>query len=122
MIRQYPFTKPVVYMSKAIKEHRLGAFIYGFLCGSGLIMFICGLASIVILPSLNSMINIGLTVIGASLFASGSCCEAYLRGSLAVPSRVTMQQQRNQPEIAGGISTQIIESPAELEEQKTHAS
>ncbi len=109
-------------MSKAIKDHRLGAFIYGFLCGSGLIMFICGLASIVVFPSLNLMINIGLTVIGALLFASGSCCEAYLRGSLAVPSRVYMQRQRNQPETVGGISTQIIESPAELEEQKTHAS
>ena len=115
-------TKPVVYMSKAIKAHRLGAFIYGFLCGSGLVMVICGFASIVMLPSLNLMINVGLTVIGALLFASGSCSEAYLRGSLAVPSRVYMKRQRNQPETAGGISTQIIESPAELEEQKTHAS
>jgi hypothetical protein len=115
-------TKPVVYMSKAIKYHRLGAFIYGFLCGSGLITFICGLAAIVMLPSLNLMINSGLTVIGALLFACGSCCEAYLRGSLAVPSKRYMQQARNQPKRANGISTQIIETPAELEEQKTHAS
>ena len=115
-------TKPVVYMSKAIKDHRLWAFIYGFLSGSGLIMIIVGLASIIVLPSLNMMINIGLTLIGVLLFACGSCGEAYWRGSLAVPPRVYMQRQRNRPETADGISTQIIESPAELEEQKTHAS
>lgn len=115
-------TKPVVYMSKAIKAHRMGAFIYGFLSGSGLTMVICGLASIVVLPSLNMMTNIGLTLIGVLLFASGSCCEAYLRGSLAASSKIYTQRQRNQPETAHGISTQIIESPAELEEQKTHAS
>jgi hypothetical protein len=112
-------TKPVMYMSKAIKDHRLGAFIYGFLSGSGLSMIIVGLASIVVLPNLNLTMNIGLTTIGVLLFACGSCCEAYLRGSLAVPSRVYMQQQQKQPETADGISTQIIESPAELEEQKT---
>jgi len=109
-------------MSKAIKDHRLGAFIYGVLSGSGLVMIICGLASIIVLPSLNLVINIGLTTIGFLLFASGSCCEAYLRGSLAVPSKLYKQRQRNQPKTADGISTQIIENPAELEEQKTHAS
>jgi len=106
-------------MSKAIKEHRLGAFIHGFLSGAGLAMIICGLASIVMLPTLNLMINVGLTFIGVLLFACGSCCEAYLRGSLAVSSMVPMQQQRKQLETADGISTQIIESPEELEEQKT---
>lgn len=84
-------------------------------------MFIFGLASIVILPSLNLMMNIGLTTIGASLLACGSCCEAYWIGNLAGPSKVTMQRQRNQPETVSGISTQIAENPAELEEQKAHA-
>jgi hypothetical protein len=111
-------TKPVVYMSKSIKDHRLGAFIYGFLSGSGLSMVIVGLASIVVFPYLNLTINVGLTAIGVLLFACGSCCEAYLRGSLAVPSRVYMQQQQKQPKTADRISTQIIGSPAELEEQK----
>jgi hypothetical protein len=105
-------------MSKAIKDHRLGAFIHGFLSGSGLSMIIVGLASIVVLPYLSLMINIGLTTIGVLLFACGSCCEAYWRGNLAVSSRVYMQMQPKQPETVDGISTQIIESPAELEEQK----
>jgi hypothetical protein len=113
------FTKPVAYMCETIKDHRLRAFVNGFLLGSGVSMFIVGLASIVVLPSLNLMINIGLTSVGALLFACGSCCEAYLRGSLAVPSRTHIQQQLKQPETSSGPSAQMIARPVELEEQKT---
>lgn len=114
-------TKSVVYLSREIGNHRLGAFIYGFLCGVGLIMVIWGLASIAMLPSANLMMNIGLTLFGVMLFAVGSCREAYLRGNLTAPPRAYMHKQRNQPETANFISEQIIEDP-EGESQETYAS
>jgi len=84
-------------------------------------MFIFGLASIITLPSLNLMMNIGLTTIGVLLIACGSCCEAYRRGNLVGPSKVTMQRQRSQHEDRSGFSTRVTVNPAELEEQKAHA-
>lgn len=114
--------KLVTYLPTEINNHRLGAFIYGFLSGIGLIMIIWGLASIVMLPSKYLMINIGLTLFGVVLFASGSCREAYLRGNLSEPSKVYIGTQRNRPRTNSLISEQIIEKPTETELQETHAS
>ncbi|MDH5495433.1 MAG: hypothetical protein OEY24_07020 [Candidatus Bathyarchaeota archaeon] len=109
-------------MSADTKSHRMGAYIYGFVSGVGLILIIWGLASIAMLPSRYLMINIGLTLFGVALFACGSCREAYLRGNLSVPLKVYKHTQRNQHETANLISEQIIENPEEVESQKTHAS
>lgn len=67
-----------------IKNHRLGAFVYGFLSGLGLVLIIWGLASLIALPSRSAIMYIGLTMFGVLLFATGSCREAYLRGSLSL--------------------------------------
>lgn len=106
-------------MSTAIKHHRLGAFIYGFLCGTGLIMIIWGLASVTMLPSTNLLTNVGLTLLGVVLFAGGSCREAYIRGSLMASSEAHIRKQRSRPKTVDPVSAQIIGSPEELEEQKT---
>ncbi len=102
-------------MSKQISYHRLGAFIYGFLCGVGLIMIIWGLASIAMLPSTNLMMNIGLVLFGVVLFAGGSCREAYLRGNLSMPPEDHVYPKRSSQESANFISEQIIEDPDEIE-------
>ncbi|MFQ6067963.1 MAG: hypothetical protein ACE5KD_00310 [Candidatus Bathyarchaeia archaeon] len=52
--------------------------------GLGLILIMWGLASVVALPSSSSTIYIGIILLGVILFATGSCREAYLRGSLSV--------------------------------------
>ena len=106
-------------MSTTIKHHRLGAFIYGFLSGTGLIMIIWGLASVTMLPSTNLLTNVGLTLFGVVLFACGSCREAYLRGSLVTSSEASVRRQPNQPRAVDPVSVQIIGGPEELEEQKT---
>jgi hypothetical protein len=72
----------MTHLHREIKNHRLGAFVYGFMSGLGLILIIWGLASIIALPSRNSLTYIGLILFGVLLFAGGSCREAYLRGSL----------------------------------------
>lgn len=106
-----PFQESVVYLSTDVKNHRMGAYIYGFLSGVGLILIIWGLASIAMLPSGHLMMNIGLTLFGVAVFACGSCREAYLRGNLSVPSKVYKHTQRNRYETANPISEQIIENP-----------
>jgi len=72
----------MTHLHREIKKHRLGAFVYGFMSGLGLILIMWGLASIIALPSRNSLTYIGLILFGVLLFAGGSCREAYLRGSL----------------------------------------
>jgi len=104
-----------------IANHRLGAFVYGFLGGLGLMLIIWGLNSIIMMHSVNSLSNLGITFFGVALFSAGCCREAFLRGGLARPSKVYVHTQRNQPETANLISEQVIEKP-EVELQKTHSS
>jgi len=106
-----PYQESVVYLSTNVKNHRMGAYIYGFLSGVGLILIIWGLASIAMLPSGHLMMNIGLTLFGVAVFACGSCREAYLRGNLSAPSKVYKHTQHNRYETANPISEQIIENP-----------
>lgn len=105
-----------------IENHRLGAFIYGFLSGVGLIMIIWGLASIAVLPSTNLLTNIGLTFFGVALFVVGSCREAYIRGNLSMSSELYTYKKKKQSEKAKLISEQIIERPTEDELQEAHTS
>jgi len=74
----------VIPLHTDIKNHRLGAFVYGFISGLGLVLIIWGLASLIALPSRSAITYIGLTMFGVLLFATGSCREAYLRGSLSL--------------------------------------
>lgn len=111
-----------------IKSHRLGAYVYGFLSGLGLILIIWGLASIIALPSTNSTIYIGIVLFGVTLFASGSCREAYLRGSLSpqpsIPEKASTTRNRSatslkpntQPETA--TTRQIRKYPVETQTQE----
>lgn len=112
----------MLYLSTDTKNHRLGAYIYGFLSGVGLILIIWGLASIAMLPSRYLMINIGLTLFGVVLFSCGSCREAYLRGNMSVPTKIYKNTQKTRQETANLISEQMIEDPEEVESQKIHAS
>lgn len=105
-------------MSTTVKYHRLGAFIYGFLSGTGLIMIIWGLASITMLPSTNLLTNVGLTLLGVVLFACGSCREAYLRGGLMTSSESAVRKHPNRPRAVRPVSVQIVDGPEELEEQE----
>ncbi|UCB61265.1 MAG: hypothetical protein JSW72_04240 [Candidatus Bathyarchaeota archaeon] len=76
-------------MHTDIKNHRLGAFVYGFLSGLGLVLVFWGLASLIVLPSRSSTVYIGLILFGVLLFAAGTCREAYLRGSLSIQPTTT---------------------------------
>ena len=67
-----------------IRNHRLGAFLYGFMGGLGLILIIWGLTSIISLPSRSTTLYLSLTLFGVLLFASSCCREAYIRGCLSV--------------------------------------
>ena len=112
-------------MPEQISNHRMGAYVYGFLSGVGLIMIIWGLASIASLPSTNLWMNVGLVLFGVALLACGSCREAYLRGNLsAIPAtRINANGSRSpQPSIASLVSEQIIGSPEEIVSQKSHKS
>ena len=110
-----------MYLQTEIAKHRLGAFIYGFLGGLGLMLTAWGLSSIVMMHSTNLMLNIGLTLFGVALFSGGCCREAYLRGGLVRPSNIYAHTQHNRPETANLISEQIIEKP-EVELQKNYSS
>ncbi len=103
--------KLVVYLQKDIANHRLGAFIYGFLGGLGLMLIVWGLNSIVLMHSVNLMINIGLTLFGVALFSGGCCREAYLRGNLSRPSGIYLRTPHSLPETPNLISEQIVEKP-----------
>ncbi|UCE95252.1 MAG: hypothetical protein JSV51_05830 [Candidatus Bathyarchaeota archaeon] len=96
-------------MSTEIKNHRLGAFVYGFMSGLGLVLIIWGLATIVALPSSSSSMSIGIILLGVLLFAMGSCREAYIRGSLSLP----LSQHK-------GISTIRNRSSARNSDQLAH--
>jgi hypothetical protein len=112
-------------MPERISDHRLGAFIYGFVSGIGLLMIIWGLASIAMLPSANLMMNIGLVLFGVTLLACGGCREAYLRGNLsAIPeSRIHAERNRpSRPSTTGLISEQVIGTPEEVASQESHES
>lgn len=111
-----------MYLPTEIENHRLGAFIYGFLSGVGIIMIIWGLASIAMLPSTHLMTNIGLTFFGVTLFVGGSCREAYIRGNLSMSSEVYRRTQSKRSDAAKLISEQIIEKPTEDELQEAHMS
>lgn len=109
-------------MSGQISDHRLGAFMYGFISGTGLIMIIWGLATITMLPSANLMMNIGLVLFGVTLLAVGSCREAYLRGNLSVLPEAHIRAKGNRPATTNLISEQIIGNPEEIESRKSHQS
>ena len=74
----------MIHLYTEIRNHRLGAFVYGFMSGLGLIMIMWGLASVITLPTRSSNIYVGLILFGALLFAGGSCREAFLQGGLSV--------------------------------------
>lgn len=98
-------------MPEQISNHRMGAFVYGFLSGVGLIMIVWGLASVTALPSTNLFMNIGLVLFGVTLFACGSCREAYLRGNLSAVSDRRNDAKQNRPHRPSAeslISEQII--------------
>ena len=112
-------------MPEQISNHRMGAYVYGFLSGVGLIMIIWGLASIASLPSTNLLMNVGLVLFGVTLLAVGSCREAYLQGNLStIPAADinTKHSRSPQPSIASPVSEQIIRSPEEIISQKSHES
>ena len=112
-------------MPERITDHRLGAFIYGFLVGIGLLMVIWGLASVALLPSGYLMMNIGLVLFGVTLLACGGCREAYLRGNLsAIPeSRIHAERNRpSRPSTTGLVSEQVIGTPEEIASQESHES
>jgi len=73
-------------LSKDVSHHRLGAYVYGFLSGIGLILLIWGVASISWFPSRNAIEFMAITLFGVFLLAFGGCREAYLRGSLSIPN------------------------------------
>jgi hypothetical protein len=91
-----------------IKNHRLGAFIYGFIGGLGLVLMIWGLAFITMQPSTSVLSNIGLIFLGLFLFAGGCCREAYLRGSLSVQSSVS----------ARSLKKRVLPTMSTINEQK----
>jgi uncharacterized ion transporter superfamily protein YfcC len=71
-------------LSRDVSNHRLGAYVYGFLSGIGLTMLVWGVASISWFPSRSATEFIAITLFGVFLLAFGGCREAYLRGSLSV--------------------------------------
>jgi hypothetical protein len=85
-------------MPSEISNHRKGAYIYGFLSGIGLIMLAWGIVWVIGSPTRNLAAFIALTLFGVSLFAFGSCREAYLRGSLSMAS--TPATDNNQEPLA----------------------
>ena len=112
----------MINLPSEIENHRLGAFIYGFLSGVGIIMIIWGLASIAMLPSTHLLTSIGLAFFGVALFAGGGCREAYIRGNLSVSSEVYRRKQSKQSDAAKLISEQIIKKPTEDELQEARTS
>lgn len=108
-----------MHLQTEIAKHRLGAFIYGFVGGLGLMLTAWGLNSIITMQSTDLLLSISLTLFGVALFSGGCCREAYLRGGLAGPSNIYAHTQRNRPETANLISEQIIEKP-EVELQKKY--
>lgn len=100
-----------MYLQTEVSNHRLGAFLYGFLSGLGLMLIVAGLNSIIMMHSTNLLLNLGLTFFGVALFSGGCCREAYLRGNLSRASKVYDHMQRNRPETANLISEQIVEKP-----------
>jgi hypothetical protein len=109
-------------MPEQISNHRLGAFVYGFVSGVGLIMVIWGLASITTLPSTNLMMNIGLVMFGVALFAGGSCREAYLRGNLSVLSegRADAERNRSTRPVTNSLLSEQLVPPEEVTSRKAH--
>lgn len=73
----------MIQLRPEIRNHRLGAFFYGFISGLGLILVMWGLTSIVTLSSRSTTLYISLTLSGVLLFAGSCCREAYIRGSLS---------------------------------------
>ncbi len=112
-------------MPERISSHRMGAYIYGFLSGMGLVMVIWGLASIAMLPSAYLMMNIGIVLFGVALLACGSCREAYLRGNLSSLPEAHISAKHTRPvrpATADQISEQIIGTPEEIISQESHES
>ncbi len=112
-------------MPEQISSHRMGAFVYGFLSGMGLIMIIWGLASISMLSSAYLMMNVGLVSFGVTLLACGSCREAYIKGNLSMLPEAQVSAKRNRPTRPAAthvISEQIIGTPEEIAAQESHKS
>ena len=99
----------------------MGAFVYGFLSGLGLVMVMWGVASIAVLPLRSSTASILLILLGVGFFAFGVCREAYLRGYLLDSPRVreTVSSPRIQSPAEDRsplIEEQLIEPPVEADE------
>ncbi len=95
------------------KQHRLSAFVNGFLSGLGLLLIIWGLISVVSFNPRNATVYIGLILFGVLMFVSGGLREAYTWGKFSAqpnlyekapltrtrplkPSRDTGQPQQTQ--------------------------
>lgn len=112
-----------IELSKEIANHRLGAFIYGFLSGLGSVMVLWGAASIAVLPIRSLAASILLILLGVGFLASGVCREAYLRGYLldSPTTRETVSLPYIQPRAEDRVpltEEQLIEPPIEQEKAR----
>jgi hypothetical protein len=114
-MRTSQLIKSVMPLSTDVQNHRLGAYIYGFLGGMGLIMIIWGLNSIAFFPSINSVMTVGLVFFGVLCFAASSCREAYIRGNLSASSEAYRNRMTNSSEEGKLTAEQIITRPVEDE-------
>ena len=79
-----------------VSNHRLGAYVYGFLSGIGLTMLIWGVASISLFPR-NTTGLVAITLLGAFMLAFGGCREAYLRGRLSTARVPAVVKRKEAP-------------------------
>lgn len=99
----------MIQLQTEIENHRLGAFIYGFMTGLGLVLIVWGLTSIITLPSGSSALYSGIAFLGVFLFAGGSCREAYLRGSLSAQRSIRKKTPTTRTKPA--VSLETTEQP-----------
>lgn len=100
-------------MSKDVSNHRLGAYVYGFLSGIGLTLLIWGFALISWFPSRNAAEFMAITLSGVFLLAFGGCREAYLRGNLKLANTAAAAKKK-ETTIQTGTQELV------LYEQETH--
>jgi len=84
-------------LSRDVSNHRLGAYIYGFLSGAGLTMLVWGVASFSWLPTRSTTAFATLIFSGVFLLAFGGSREAYLRGSLSTAQNASASAEREKP-------------------------
>lgn len=74
----------MINLDSIIEKNRLTAFVDGFLGGLGFVLIVWGLASIITLPATSANVYIGLILLGVSMFAGGTCHQAYAWGRISV--------------------------------------